>query len=145
MQLTLKHHAVKQVPHAIQVPILNPVTIHVPSVLWAPLPIPLIKVVAKIAQKDGMQNPLVPTTIVKNAVVENTVMQQKSLMLGLVVKIVPLVVFLNTKVLMDHWYQHHAKDAPLASGTTKKDNKNNLLVKRAAPGIMEVPTVVLPR
>jgi hypothetical protein len=71
--------------------------------LWAPLPIPLIKPVAKIAQKDGMQNPLGPTMVAKNVVVENTVMQQKSLMLGLVVKIVPLVVFLNTKALMDHW------------------------------------------
>jgi hypothetical protein len=128
-----------------QVPILNPEIFLVPRVLWAPLPIPLIKVVAKIAQKDGMQNPLVPTTIVKNAIVENTVMQQKSLMLGFVVKIVPLVVFLHTKALTDHWYQHHAKDAPLASGTTKRDNKKNQLVKRAAPGIMEVPTVVLPR
>jgi len=105
----------------------------------------LIKVVAKIAPKDGMLNSLVPTPLVKSVVVENTVMQQKSLMPGLVVKIVPLVVFPNTKALTDHWYQHHAKDAPLASGTTKRGNKKNRLAKRAAPGIMEVPTVVLPR
>jgi hypothetical protein len=103
IQFTLKHLVVKQVLHAIQVPILNPVTIYVPSVLWAPLPIPLIKVVAKIAPKDGMLNPLPRTMVAKNVVVENTVMQQKSLMLGLVVKIVPLVVFLNTKALMDRW------------------------------------------
>jgi hypothetical protein len=60
-------------------------------------------VVAKIAPKDGMQNPLVRTMVAKNAVVENTVMQQKSLMPGLVVKIVPLVGILNTKVLTDRW------------------------------------------
>jgi len=82
---------------------LIPATINVPSVLLAPLRIPLIKVAATIAQKDGTRNLLPLTMVVKNAIVVNMVIQQKLRMLLSVVKIAPLVVFLNSKALMDHW------------------------------------------